>query len=69
MSTCNDCYGTNSITPCGSVGCISTNYAKCITYSGSDLFCATGAVKTFSSTGVAVAPVSVTEYTVSPTGG
>jgi hypothetical protein len=69
MSTCNDCYGTNSITPCGSVGCISTNYAKCITYSGSDLFCATGAVKTFSSTGVAVAPVSLTEYTVSPTGG
>jgi len=69
MSTCLDCYGTNSITPCGNVGCSSTNYAKCITYSGPDLFCATGGVKTFNSTGTAVVPTSITEYTVSPTGG
>ena len=69
MSTCLDCYGTNSITPCGTAGCISTNYAKCITYSGSDLTCATGAIKTFNTTGLAVAPTVVTEYTVSPTGG
>jgi hypothetical protein len=69
MSTCIDCYGTNSITPCASVGCISTNYAKCITYSGSDLFCATGGVKTFNFTGLAVNPGTTTEYTVSPTGG
>ena len=69
MSTCIDCYGTTSIDPCGTTGCISTNYGKCITYSGADLYCATGAVKTFSVTGVAVNPAVVTEYTVSPTGG
>jgi len=69
MSTCIDCYGTTSIDPCGTTGCISTNYGKCITYSGADLFCATGAVKTFSVTGVAVNPTVLTDYTVSPTGG
>ena len=69
MSTCLDCYGTNSIDPCATVGCISTNYAKCITYSGPDLFCATGGVKTFNFTGVAVNPGTTTDYTVSPTGG
>jgi hypothetical protein len=69
MSTCIDCYGTNSITPCATVGCSSTNYAKCITYSGAPLTCATGAIKTFNSTGTAVNPVAITEYTVSPTGG
>ena len=69
MSTCIDCYGTNSIDPCATVGCISTNYAKCITYSGPDLFCATGGVKTFNFTGVAVNPGTTTDYTVSPTGG
>jgi len=69
MSTCNDCYGTNSIDPCATVGCKTTNYAKCITYSGPDLFCATGGVKTFNFTGVAVNPGTTTDYTVSPTGG
>ena len=69
MPTCLDCYGTNSIDPCATVGCISTNYAKCITYSGPDLFCATGGVKTFNFTGVAVNPGTTTDYTVSPTGG
>ena len=69
MSTCIDCNGTNTVTPCGTPGCVSTNYGKCITYSGADLFCATGAVKTFSVTGVAVNPTVLTEYTVSPSGG
>lgn len=69
MSHCLDCYGTNSIDPCATVGCISTNYAKCITYSGSDLFCATGGVKTFNFTGLAVNPGTTVDYTVSPTGG
>lgn len=69
MSTCLDCLGNTSITPCGTTGCASTNYGKCITYSGADLFCATGAVKSFNVTGVAVSPAVLTEYTVSPTGG
>ena len=69
MSTCNDCYGTNSITPCATVGCKTTNYAKCITYSGAPLTCATGAVKTFNIAGTAVNPGVITDYTVSPTGG
>jgi hypothetical protein len=69
MSTCLDCLGNTSITPCGTTGCSSTNYGKCITYSGADLFCATGAVKSFNVTGVAVSPTVLTEYTVSPTGG
>jgi hypothetical protein len=69
MSTCLDCLGNTSITPCGTTGCSSTNYGKCITYSGADLFCATGAVKSFNVTGVAVSPAVLTEYTVSPTGG
>lgn len=69
MSHCLDCYGTNSIDPCATVGCTSTNYAKCITYSGADLFCATGGVKTFNFTGLAVNPGTTIDYTVSPTGG
>jgi hypothetical protein len=69
MSTCIDCYGTNSISPCATVGCKTTNYAKCITYSGAPLTCATGAIKTFNSTGTAVNPAVITDYTVSPTGG
>jgi hypothetical protein len=69
MSTCIDCYGTNSITPCATVGCKTTNYAKCITYSGAPLTCATGAVKTFNIAGTAVNPAVITDYTVSPTGG
>lgn len=69
MSTCLDCFGTYTNTPCDSVGCLSTNYGKCITYSGLPLACGTGAISTVSRTGLALSPTVVTEYTVSPTGG
>lgn len=69
MSTCNDCYGTNTAQPCASVGCLSTNYGKCITYSGSNLFCQKGSIATFSFTGTAVAPTLTTTVTASATGG
>jgi hypothetical protein len=70
MSTCLDCFGTHiSTTPCTSVGCLSTNYAKCITYSGLPLACGTGAISTVSKAGLALSPTVITEYTVSPTGG
>jgi hypothetical protein len=48
---------------------LSTNYAKCITYSGLPLYCGTGAVGSVSKAGLALSPTVVTEYTVSPTGG
>ena len=69
MSTCNDCYGVNTAQPCASVGCLSTNYAKCITYSGSNLFCQSGAIATFTFSGVAVAPTVNTTVVASATGG
>ena len=69
MATCNDCYGTNTAQPCASVGCLSTNYGKCITYSGSNLFCQKGSIATFTFTGVAVAPTLNTTVTASATGG
>lgn len=69
MSTCLDCFGTYTNTPCDSVGCLSTNYGKCITYSGLPLACGTGAISTVSKAGLALSPTVVTEYTVSPTGG
>jgi len=69
MSTCTTCYGTNTAQPCASVGCLSTNYAKCISYSGANLFCQQGSIATFTFTGVAVSsPVDVT-VTASVTGG
>ena len=68
MSTCIDCTGT-IYTPCAEVGCLSTNYGKCITYSGSPLYCATGGVGTLSFTGTAVNPLSVTDVTLTPSGG
>ena len=68
MSTCIDCTGT-IYTPCAEVGCLSTNYGKCITYSGSPLYCATGGVGTLTFTGTAVNPLSVTDVTLTPTGG
>ena len=68
MSTCIDCTGT-IYTPCAEVGCLSTNYGKCITYSGSPLYCATGGVGTLTFTGTAVNPISVTDVTLTPTGG
>lgn len=70
MSTCLDCFGTHiATTPCTSVGCLSTNYAKCITYSGLPLACGTGAISTLTRAGLALSPTVVTEYTISPTGG
>lgn len=69
MSTCPNCFGTYTNIPCSSVGCLSTNYAKCITYSGLPLACGTGAVFTISKAGLALSPSVLTEYTVSPTGG
>ena len=69
MATCNDCYGTNTAQPCASVGCLSTNYAKCISYSGSNLFCQSGAIATFTFTGTAVAPTTDTTVVASATGG
>ena len=68
MSTCIDCTGT-IYTPCAEVGCLSTNYGKCITYSGSPLYCATGGVGTLTFTGTAVNPLTTTEVTLTPTGG
>lgn len=69
MSTCLDCFGTYTNTPCDSVGCLSTNYGKCITYSGLPLACGTGAISTLTRVGLALSPTVITEYTVSPTGG
>lgn len=63
MAHCVDCYGTNTIQPCSTLGCISTNYAKCILYSGENLYCSTGAVGTISFAGTAVVPGTATTYT------
>ena len=67
MGTCVDCYGTSTIAPCATVGCLSTNYGKCITYSGLDLYCSLGAVGTFTSAGLAVVPGTTTVYTLGGT--
>jgi hypothetical protein len=69
MANCVNCYETNTIEPCESVGCLSTNYGKCITYSGSNLFCEKGSVNTFTFTGTAVAPTTTTTVEVVATGG
>jgi hypothetical protein len=67
--SCTNCYTTNSAAPCGTVGCLSTNYSKCILYSGNNLYCQTGTIETVNFSGVAVSPVSDTTVTVSCTGG
>ena len=67
MGHCVDCYGTSTIAPCATVGCLSTNYGKCITYSGLDLYCSIGAVGTLNSSGTAVVPGSSTVYTLGGT--
>lgn len=67
MGHCTDCYGTSTIAPCATVGCISTNYAKCITYSGLDLYCSLGAIGTLNSSGTAVVPGTTTVYTLGGT--
>lgn len=67
MSHCTDCYGTSTIAPCASVGCLSINYGKCISYSGSNLYCALGAVGALTSAGTAVVPGTTTVYTLGGT--
>lgn len=67
MGTCVDCYGTSTIAPCTTVGCLSTNYGKCVTYSGLDLYCSIGAVGTLTSAGTAVVPGTTTVYTLGGT--
>ena len=67
MGHCVDCYGTSTIAPCAEVGCLSTNYGKCITYSGLDLYCSLGAVGTLTSAGTAVVPGTTTVYTLGGT--
>jgi hypothetical protein len=69
MSTCLDCYGVNNIEPCAEVGCLSTNFGKCITYSGAGLYCSLGPINTFTYSGTAVAIVSEVTVVVSATGG
>lgn len=69
MSTCLDCYGTNTIEPCAEVGCLSTNYGKCVTYSGASLYCSLGPINTFTYSGTAVAIVSEVTVVVGATGG
>lgn len=69
MTTCVDCYGTNNIEPCAEVGCLSTNYGKCVTYSGDGLYCSQGPINTFTFSGTAVAIVSEVTVVVSATGG
>ena len=67
MPNCNDCYGTSTIAPCASVGCLSINYGKCISYSGVNLFCATGALGVVTSAGTAVVPGTTTVVTLGGT--
>jgi hypothetical protein len=62
MGHCTDCYGSSVVAPCSDQGCLSTNFAKCITYSGIDLFCATGAVGSISVGGTAVVPGTTTTH-------
>lgn len=62
MGHCTDCYGSSVVAPCSDQGCLSTNWAKCITYSGVDLYCATGALGTISINGTAVVPGTTTTH-------
>lgn len=60
MSTCVNCYNTSTAAPCASVGCLSTNYGKCITYSGPNLTCEFGGIGSFTFTGVSAGATSQT---------
>ena len=62
MGHCTDCYGSSVVAPCSDKGCLSTNFGKCITYSGIDLFCATGAIGNISVAGTAVVPGTTTTH-------
>lgn len=67
--SCTNCYTTTTAAPCGTVGCLSTNYSKCILYSGNNLYCQTGSIQTVNFSGVAVSPGSNTTVTLSASGG
>ena len=69
MTNCLDCYGTNIIEPCAEVGCLSTNYGKCVTYSGAGLYCSVGPINTFTFSGTAVAITPAVTVVVAATGG
>lgn len=60
MATCVNCYNTSTAAPCASVGCLSTNYGKCITYSGPTLTCEYGGIGTFTFTGTSAGATSGT---------
>lgn len=60
MSTCLNCYNTSTAAPCASVGCLSTNYGKCITYSGPTLTCEYGGIGTFTFLGTSAGATSGT---------
>lgn len=62
MGHCTDCYESSVVAPCSNQGCLSTNFGKCITYSGVDLFCATGAIGNISVGGTAVVPGTTTTH-------
>jgi hypothetical protein len=69
MSHCEDCYGVNTIEPCAEIGCIETNYGKCITYSGANLFCSLGPINTVTFTGTAVPTSPSVTVVLTATGG
>jgi hypothetical protein len=69
MSTCTDCYGVNVIEPCAEVGCLSTTYGKCVTYSGTGLYCSLGPIKTFTFAGTAVSIATPVTLVLGVTGG
>lgn len=60
MSHCVNCYNTSTAAPCASVGCLSTNYGKCITYSGPTLTCEFGGIGTFTFLGTSAGATSGT---------
>lgn len=69
MSHCEDCYGVNTIEPCEEVGCIETNYGKCITYSGTNLYCSIGPINTITVAGTAVPTSPSVTVILTATGG
>lgn len=61
-NNCSECQGTVVIAPCVEVGCLNTNFGKCIQYSGANLYCASGAIGAFTKAGTAVVPGSATSH-------
>lgn len=52
-SNCQDCYQVQTPNPCDKIGCIETNYTKCIKYSGDPLYCGRGPIGTITVSGLA----------------